>query len=234
MGSSWGIIAMSTVPPWDHSPVIRRALLPSALLVAFVVTGCGGAAVSGVPSGSKASPPPSGGSATPAATPVSGLTSPSIGASCAVLPHDDPGLEARLPTTVDGKPLAVFSIGPISAAGNPGAAPIKDLARELGDGTGNFGLAFANDPTTQKFNLFALRVPGADSAELVGQYRDLTVADAPGAVADTATLSGKETVHVTAPSNPIGDVWFYATGDTLFGVQAGSAQEAEALLGLLP
>jgi hypothetical protein len=79
-----------------------------------------------------------------------------------------------------------------------------------------------------------LRVPGADSAELVGRYRDLTIADAPGAVADTATLGGKETVHVTAPSNPIGDVWFYATGDTLFGVQAASPAEAEALVALLP
>jgi hypothetical protein len=39
---------------------------------------------------------------------------------------------------------------------------------------------------------------------------------------------------VTAPGNPIGDVWFYVAGDTLFGVQAGSDADAEKLLALLP
>jgi hypothetical protein len=212
----------------------RAALAPpsAVALVLAIVAACAAPAGPSSP-GSTAAPTARRASSAPSA--VASSPAGSAGASGAVvLPHDDPGLEARLPTSVDGKPLAVFSIGPISAAGNPGAAPIKDLARELGDGTGNFGLAFANDPTTQKFNLFALRVPGAESAELVGRYRDLTIADAPGAVADTATLGGKETVHVTAPSNPIGDVWFYATGDTLFGVQAGSSEEAEALVALLP
>jgi hypothetical protein len=119
-------------------------------------------------------------------------------------------------------------------AGNPGADPVKGLANELGDGSGNFGLAFANDPATPTFNLFALRVPGATSGELLTRYGQLTVADTAGATSETVTLGGKEVLHVTAPGNEIGDVWIFATGDTVFGVQAGSADQAGELLALLP
>jgi hypothetical protein len=194
---------------------------PAALvaLALVVLAGCGGAA--------PASPSP-----TPSAASLPSAAAAS--ASIAGLPHDDPGLEARLPREVDGQALAIFSVGPISVAGNPGADPVKDLAKEIGDGTGDFGLAFANNPLAPTYNIFALRVPGAEPAELVTRYGELTVADTTGAKAESVTIGGKETLHVTAPSNPIGDVWIYATGDTLFGVQAGSPERATALLALLP
>jgi hypothetical protein len=194
---------------------------PAALvaLALVVLAGCGGAA--------SPSPSPTAGAAS---SPLAAAPS----ASVAGLPHDDPGLEARLPREVDGQALAIFSVGPISVAGNPGADPVKDLAKEIGDGTGDFGLAFANNPLAPSYNIFALRVPGAEAGELVTRYGQLTVADTTGAKAESVTIGGKETLHVTAPSNPIGDVWIYATGDTLFGVQAGSAERATALLALLP
>jgi hypothetical protein len=82
--------------------------------------------------------------------------------------------------------------------------------------------------------LFALRIPGAESKTLLERYTALTVADTPGSETDSVTLAGKTVTNVTAPSNPIGDVWFYVGGDTLFGVQAGSEADAEKLLALLP
>ncbi|HEU4920386.1 MAG TPA: hypothetical protein VFT20_11655, partial [Candidatus Limnocylindrales bacterium] len=101
------------------------------------------------------------------------------------------------------------------------------------DGSGNFSLAYA-DTAAGGFNVFALRIPGASTDELVERYTALIVADRPGAETDQLTLAGKTVVHVSAPGNPIGDDWFYAVGDTLFGVQAGSEADAEKLLAVLP
>ena len=161
------------------------------------------------------------------------MASPSASSNL-VLPHDDPALEARLPDEFGGSKLFKISVGPVSSAGNPGAEPVKALVDEIGDGTGNFGLAFANDPTKPTFNFFALRVPGAPSAQLVERYAALTVADTRGAESENVTVGGKPVTHVTAPGNPIGDVWFYAADDTLFGVQTGTAENAAELLALLP
>ena len=213
-----------------RSTVLLAALLSGLVLVAA----CGGSASPATSPSASASPVPS-----VSIGPV-GTASPSAAASSSpapsglVLPHDDPVLEGRLPDSVEGVTLFKISVGPISSASNAGAEPIRALAREIGDGSGNFGLAFANDPTAPTFNTFALRIPGADPTELLDKYTGLTVADAPGSETDQVTLAGKNVVHVTAPNNPIGDVWFYATGDTLFGVQAGSQEDAEKLIALLP
>ncbi|HET9435418.1 MAG TPA: hypothetical protein VFO50_01045 [Candidatus Limnocylindrales bacterium] len=208
---------------------------PAALvaLALVVLAGCGGTAS---PSPSASAVASASAAPASAAAPSSAPSVAGPGGSGIVdrLPHDDPGLEARLPREVDGQALAIFSVGPISVAGNPGADPVKDLAKEIGDGTGDFGLAFANNPLAPSYNIFALRVPGAEAAELVRRYGELTVADTTGAKAESVTIGGKEMIHVTVPFNPIGDVWIYATGDTLFGVQAGSPERATALLALLP
>ena len=160
-----------------------------------------------------------------------GQASPSSGI---VIPHEDLALEARLPDEVNGKKLFKLSVGPLSSAGNAGAEPIKALAKEIGDGTGNFSLAYANDPTSGTFNFFALRIHGASTALLVQRYAALTVADSRGSEQEQVKLADKDVTHVTAPGNPIGDVWFYAIDDTLFGVQAGSPEQAAELVKLLP
>ena len=210
------------------------SLAALTLVAALAMAGCNTGSASSAPgdsSGTAASP-----SAPPASSsgPKSLAPSPSSGL---VLPHEDPALEARLPDEFEGKKLFKISVGPISSAGNVGAEPVKKLADEIGDGTGNFSLAFANDPTARDagvFNYFALRIPGAPSAQLVEKYAALTVADTRGAESEQQTVAGKSVTHVTAPGNPIGDVWIYAIGDTLFGVQAHSPEQAAALLALLP
>jgi hypothetical protein len=205
--------------------VMKLLVLAALGLVLTLVAGCAGAVGSAAPSA---------GSGTAAAPTPPGPELPSGAPSTDPLPHEDPALEVRLPREVDGKPLTVFSIGPIAAAGNPGAAPVKDLAREIGDGTGSFGLAFASDPTSPTFNFFALRIPGADGDELSERYGALTLEDTTNGTLENVMLGGREMVHVTSPGNPIGDVWFFATGDTLFGMQARTAERAEELLALLP
>jgi hypothetical protein len=203
-----------------------------ALIATLAIAGCGGGSASAPPASAGGS-----GTASPAPDSSSGPKSPAPSASSnLVLPHEDAALEARLPNSFEDKTLFKISVGPVSSAGNEGAEPVKKLASEIGDGTGNFGLAFANDPTAtaDPFNYFALRVPGAPTAQLVERYAALTVADTRGAESEQMTVAGKQVTHVTAPGNPIGDVWFYAIDDTLFGVQASSPEKAAALLALLP
>jgi hypothetical protein len=211
-----------------------RSLTALTLAGMLALAGCGSgseSAPAGAASGSNgttASPIPDSSSG-----PKSLAPSPS---SNLVVPHEDPALEARLPDSFGSNTLFKLSVGPISSAGNEGAEPVKKLAAEIGDRSGNFSLAFANDPTetADPFNYFALRIPGAPTTQLVDRYAALTVADTRGAESEQVTAAGKQVTHVTAPGNPIGDVWIYAIGDTLFGVQASSPEKAAALLALLP
>ena len=62
----------------------------------------------------------------------------------------------------------------------------------------------------------------------------MTLAETPGGKVESANLGGRSLVHGVDPTSQIGDVWFYALGDTLYGVQAGSATEATKLLALFP
>jgi hypothetical protein len=123
-------------------------------------------------------------------------------------------------------------VDPISSAA--GGESIRTLAKAVGGGSGNFSLAYASNPGDPTYNLIALRVPGAESAALAEQFGALLIADTRGAEANEVTLAGKKVTHVTAPGNSIGDSWFYAKGDTIFAVQAGSPERAQSLLALLP
>jgi hypothetical protein len=135
-----------------------------------------------------------------------------------VVSHADPALEALLPAEFEGKPLSKISVDPITAGGES----IGTLAKAVGDGSGNFSLAYASNPADTTFNLIALRVPGAASLALAEQFAALLIMDTRGAEADQVTIAGKGVTHVTAPENSIGDTWFYVKGDTLFGVQAST------------
>ena len=50
-----------------------------------------------------------------------------------------------------------------------------------------------------------------------------------------ASLAGKDLIRLDNPdSNPVGDLWLYAVGDTIFGVQSTSESIIEEILGLWP
>jgi hypothetical protein len=205
------------------------ALAALTLVAAVAMAGCDTGSASSAPgdaSGTVASPstPPASSSG-----PKSLAPSPSAGL---VLPHADPALEALLPAEFEGKPLTKFSVDPISAAA--GGESIGAMAKAIGDKSGNFGLAYASNPSDPTFNIIALRVPGAESTALAQGFAGLLIQDTQGAEANQVTLGGKSVTHVTAPNSALGDNWFYAKGDTLFGVQASSPDRAAALLALLP
>jgi len=214
----------------DPMRILSAAL--GALVAAVLIAACGSAATP-APAGSTAALPPSA-AVTP--SPSGGSRSPSPRPSATpklVVPHDDPELEKLLPDKVDGVTLMKLSVGPVSSVGVSGAQAIKDAAKQIGDGSGNFGLAYAGDPKGT-FNTFALRIPGASSSALLTSFAQMTLAETPGGKAESATLGGRSLVHIIDATSQIGDVWFYALGDTLYGVQAGSATQATKLLALLP
>ena len=194
------------------------------LAAALTMAGCGGSSASAPAGGATPSPAPdsSSGPASPAPSPSSNL----------VVPHADPELEALLPSEFEGRPLTKLSVDPITSA--TGGEAIAALAKEVGDGSGNFSLAYASNPGDPSFNLIALRAPGAESVALAEGFAALLIQDTRGAEAEQVNLAGKGVTHVTAPGNAIGDAWFYAKGDTVFAVQAGSPEKAEALLMVLP
>jgi hypothetical protein len=164
----------------------------------------------------------------PARTPG---TSPATPRPSVAIPHDDPALEALLPDEVDGTKLLKLSVSPISTRA-AGAQGMETLAERIGDGSGSFGLAYAGDPGGD-FNLFALHIPGADSSDLLTQFSQMTLAETVGGSVEAATLGDRDVVHVVDPVSEIGDVWFFADGDTLLGVQAGSATQAAKLIALI-
>jgi hypothetical protein len=231
--------------PCQHPPVLAswramRSIPVAALAVlaclVLAVAACGSAAGTPAPGGSQALASPGGPAPAPAVTPTPATRSPSPRPSPSqklVVPHDDPELEKLLPDKVDGKTLMKISVGPVSSVGVSGAQGIKDAAKLIGDGSGNFGLAYAGDPDG-KFNLFTLHINGAKPGPLLTIFTQMTLAETPGGKAESATLGGRSLVHVIDPTSQIGDVWFYAIGDTLYGVQAGSPEQATKLLAMLP
>jgi hypothetical protein len=216
--------------PMRSIPVAVLAVVAGAVLL---IAACGGTAATPAAGGSVAqvaTPSPS--QARPTAPPGSPSAKPRPTQKL-VIPHDDPELEKLLPNEVAGKVLMKLSVGPVSSIGVAGAQGIKDAAKQIGDGSGNFGLAYAGDPDG-KFNLFALHINGADPSALLTSFTQMTLSETLGGKAESATLGGRSLVHVVDPTSQIGDVWFFAKGDTLYGVQAGSPEQATMLLALLP
>jgi hypothetical protein len=203
-----------------------RSRILAVTAVALLLVGCAS------PAASPPSEPVASASAAPTRTPrPSSTPAPS---KAVVIPHADPDLEARLPDEVDGKTLTKLSVDPSSQEDFPGAKSMIEVAKEIGNGTGDFGLAYAGDPDA-KFNLFALRVPGADPSKLATEFAQITYAETFGGKVEAATLNGRPVVHIIDPFSEIGDVWFYVDDatETLLGVQAKTAAKASALLALI-
>jgi len=156
------------------------------------------------------------------------------------LPHDARDLEALFPDSVDGRPLGKLSIGRPTIEGMVGTTSDLDaFADALGVELTDFEIAFANDPTamatgTPVFNYMAFRVAGVTGGSLVEAYERLTPATEVDAVAARATIDGREVVWVRMPYNPVPNIWFWAEGDVLVGIQAADQATFEKLYRLMP
>jgi hypothetical protein len=153
-------------------------------------------------------------------------------------PHDAPDLEAIFPDTVDGATLVKGSLGAPTweaLGGLDAFAEVARIAEALNVDASAIAFAFANDPTaTPLYNLFAIRVAGVTGDRIVDLYGTKAQEVEVDSVLQQDVLGGREVTHLIAPNNPVGDVWFYALGDVLVGIQAGDELTAERLLGLLP
>ena len=165
-------------------PMRSMSAALGALVAAVLIAACGSAAtpapagsLGAVPASAAVTPSPSVGSRSPSPRPSA---TPKL-----VVPHDDPELEKLLPDKVDGVTLMKLSVGPVSSVGVSGAQAIKDAAKQIGDGSGNFGLAYAGDPKGT-FNTFALRIPGASASNLLTSFAQMTLAETPGGKAESA------------------------------------------------
>jgi hypothetical protein len=153
-------------------------------------------------------------------------------------PHDAPDLEAIFPDTIDGAPLVKGSLGAPTweaLGGLDAFAEVARIAEALNVDASAIEFGFANDPTaTPLYNLFAIRVAGVTGDRIVDLYGTMAQEVEVDSVLQPDTLGSTDVMHLIAPNNPVGDVWFYALGDVLVGIQAGDELTAERLLGLLP
>lgn len=218
------------VTAWARAARLGRAL---------VILGALGAATSGgaLPVAAQGSSAPSAvGSPAPSA-----VGSPAPSAAAPVdgfrVPHDVPDLESLFPSSVDGRPLFRMSMGrpSLEAMGDASLGDLDALVSELGVARTDLEIAFANDPAASPaFNYLAFRVAGVDGPTLVETYERMVPQTEVGATAQRVAVDGREVVWVAMPSNPIPNIWFWAEGDTLVGIQAADQATFERLYRLLP
>jgi hypothetical protein len=152
------------------------------------------------------------------------------------MPHQDPGVEALLPTTVGGKPYAVGSLLMPIEQDQPGGdmciyfcpGEIGGWARKLGIASGlvSFGVAAPKGATgDQATAIFALQPPAPSGGApiLDVKLEDAWVAthatDGVGGRQDlTLTLGGKRVRLVMIPAGSYLNRYIYAHGGTLYVV----------------
>ena len=216
-----------------------------AVVLALIATACG--------SGSSATPTP-----TPTPAPSSGLGGlgglpsglgdlgglfGSPGASGGLLGglafHGDPDLESKLPAQLCGGSALKWSwpAGAIPASALSAAGANGGLGGLLGGltGTTTFAMAMAlPDPTSNTScdtSVFALQVQNGDPNSLLSAF----VQDATneGSTSSSASVGGKSVTKVTDPSDGT-SFYAYVSGDTIYGVQADTDDDAATALGSLP
>lgn len=168
---------------------------------------------------------------------------PSVAPSTAVEPsaaatpnlHGAADLEAALPDTIGGVPVLKFSFSIDELAASGGADQIGAIIQVAGGDPASVQLAMGNTGTNAQANVLALRADGVDGGKLVDAYQQVALEASESTSASRETIGGREVIRLKSPtSNPLGDLWIYAKGDTLFGVQSKDEDLAAELLAQLP
>ena len=213
---------------------MRLRLAIALAVAAIAVAACGSSGESAAPSTA-----PSAAGSVPAPTVVPSVAAPSAAASAAPsaaeLPHSAPALEARLPDAVGGTALIKFSFAADDLQDNAASTTLTELIAAAGGDPASIEFALANNAPDGTFNVIAIRGDGVDGAKLLDAYVASEVAYGASLGSAKASLAGKDLIRLDNPdSNPVGDLWLYAVGDTIFGVQSTSESIIEEILGLLP
>ena len=140
---------------------------------------------------------------------------------------------------MDGNTLFKTSLGrpSIEAMGAVSLGDLDFLVERLGIERTDLELAFANDPMAERiFNYFVVRAAGVAGETLVETYAEMVPQSqtGSGAVVGAVTIDGREVVWIAIPNNPVPNLWFWAEGDTLLGIQAADQPTFQKLYRLLP
>jgi len=171
------------------------------------------------------SPAVAGGSPLPSMAAGASPSAPSVPIAPA-----DPDLEARLPHTVGGQPLAIEShMGAAIFTGVDQTAlqPLVDGLAAQGKTMADLSIAVGHNED-YSVAITAVRVPGADAGALIASI--LQMAPAEEQIVQTqATIAGKAMTTVT---DSTGAQQFYAVGDTLWIIRAVEPALSEIIAGL--
>ena len=170
----------------------------------------------------------------PQEQPSGGGPFPTVGTA-----HDDPSLEALLPSTFNGVTLVKTSTDATQelsqdAAGQAVAAFLASQGKKPAD----LKIAEAFDPDGNAgITVVLFRAPGVDAAALrqsmilAGLFVPKTATPPPNLPA-VSTVGGKEVIVIPFPGS--GTEFLYARGDVLYDVRSGDPDVAARMLTTLP
>ena len=206
----------------------RHLFTPLAALavLSIMVGACGGSATAApsaaAPSAAPSVAPSPEASASPAASAAADASGalPSIG-----IPHQDPALEALLPTTFGGVTLQKLSVKGAQLLGQD--PTFQKAVTDLGLTAADVSLASA-DGTAGQF--VAIRFAGADSGKLLQVFQ--AASQQQGSVVTSVNVGGKDVIKTQDKSGSLS--YFYVRNDVVLGVSAKSDAEAALALAILP
>jgi hypothetical protein len=226
----------------------HRVPYVAVALLGLVIAACSGS--SATPSPTTAAPPsvasasPSASAAPSSSAAPSGSSLPSIALPSGSgafpsfsLPHEDPALEAVLPSSINGAQLQKGSFkgaGFVQGAGN-NAKQFTDFLGALGKSPNDVSFAIAVDMSgTFQGSVGAFRVAGADQGQLMTAFTAAAKQGASGAQVTQANVGGKDVTKIVDPTDTSGAQYVYGKGDTLFLAQAKDDATAATMLQALP
>ena len=146
--------------------------------------------------------------------------------------HTAPDLEALLPDSINGVKLEKGSANGAGVFG--GDAFSREMTQRLGAaGKAPADLRFANaqNPKTE-FEVGVFEVPGMKASELRAAIVASSRPNAPGLLAEQATLGGKPVTTLVYPGGSV--LYLYEQGDRVFYIGTQSKPLAVKAIGLLP
>jgi hypothetical protein len=146
--------------------------------------------------------------------------------------HAAPDLEALLPGSIDGVKLEKGSATGAGVFG--GDAFSREMTRRLsaaGKAPADLRFANAQNPKTE-LEIGVFEVPGMSAADLRAAIVASSRPNAPGLLAEPATLGGKPVTTVVYPSGTV--LYLYEHGDHVFYIGTQSKALAVRAIGLLP
>jgi hypothetical protein len=136
--------------------------------------------------------------------------------------HAVPDLEALLPDSFEGRPLSRLS----QTGEQSGMTPDNPLLASFGKRPADYTSAQAMPDSAPLLLIGVFRLEGISGPQLLAAM----LKTVPGAQVSTASLAGRQVTYVRSGAWP---VWYWPTGELVYGVAATSEDEAARVFALL-